>query len=137
MTHDPLCPATVMPWEDSYCCQTCNPGETPPWERTCQCLLIAEVTDAVLDKARESVEALHSAANSPATEGAANYKAGVDDALQAIDATLIAAHRSRLPDTTDQLAPGPSAAVGVDLTIEHFAEPRVPARGAKTRPRRP
>lgn len=43
MTHDPLCPVGVKPWEDNYCCQRCNPGETPPWERTCQCFLIAKV----------------------------------------------------------------------------------------------
>lgn len=43
MTHDPLCPVGVKPWEDTDCCQTCNPGETPSWEHTCQCALIAKV----------------------------------------------------------------------------------------------
>ena len=43
MTHDPFCPVGVRPWEDDYCCQSCNPGQTPPWERTCQCDLIATV----------------------------------------------------------------------------------------------
>ena len=43
MTHDPLCPVGTKPWDDDYCCQSCNPGETPTWERTCQCDLIAKV----------------------------------------------------------------------------------------------
>lgn len=43
MTHDPLCPSGVKPWEDTYCCQRCNPDETPPWERTCRCDLIEKV----------------------------------------------------------------------------------------------
>ena len=37
MAHDFHCPVGVKPWEDDYCCQRCNPGETPPWERTCIC----------------------------------------------------------------------------------------------------
>ena len=45
MTHDPLGPVGVTPREDTYCCQRCNPGETPPWERTCQCGLIAKVRE--------------------------------------------------------------------------------------------
>lgn len=43
MTHDPLCPVGVKPWENTYCCQKCSPGETPPWERACQCDLISKV----------------------------------------------------------------------------------------------
>ena len=51
MAHDPLCPVGVRPWDDAYCCQRCNPGETPPWECTCQCDLIAKVRAAERKKA--------------------------------------------------------------------------------------
>ena len=43
MTHDPLCPVGVRPWEDFYCCRICNPGEIPSWERICRCDEYAKV----------------------------------------------------------------------------------------------
>lgn len=57
MTHDPLCPVGVKPWEDTYCCQKCSPGETPPWERACQCALIAQVRADERDKRQGSIDA--------------------------------------------------------------------------------
>lgn len=45
VTHDPLCPVNGSIFIDDpyYCCQQCNPGDIPPWERACECSLIARV----------------------------------------------------------------------------------------------
>ena len=52
MTHDPLCPVNGSIFIDDpyYCCQQCNPGDTPPWERNCQCILITKTRKATQDE---------------------------------------------------------------------------------------
>ena len=57
MTHDPMCPAGTQPLGDEYCCQSCDPGCIPAWERTCQCDLIAKVRADTLEKRHRSIDA--------------------------------------------------------------------------------
>lgn len=54
--HMPECPCPTDEADDWYCCATCNPGVTPPWERACICKALRACEARVREDERHWVD---------------------------------------------------------------------------------